>query len=51
MFRTFTDQMGRRHRVRMSDDEILYEVRYWCCFILICIGFAAAVTIASGILN
>lgn len=51
MYRTFSDQLGRKHRVRMTDEEVLDRWRYWVSFFGICLLCGAALTIASGILK
>ena len=50
-YRRFTDQAGRKHRIPLTDDEIRERWMYGIGFGLVCILWAVAMTIASGILN
>ena len=48
-YRRFTDCMGRKHRVEMTEEEILDRMVYWAGFTVVTALFGAAMVIASGI--
>lgn len=49
MMRSFRDCEGRRHTVRMTDEEILDRQIYWAGCGLVTLVCCVALVIASGI--